>query len=58
MSGAVLDLRYLVRSDHTNRPVTILQYRNQSGEWVDIPTVYTEEVINDHFGDWAKQFND
>jgi tRNA G18 (ribose-2'-O)-methylase SpoU len=58
MSGGVLGLRYIVRSDHTNRPVTVLQYKTSSGEWIDVPIVYTEEVINDHFSDWSKQFND
>jgi hypothetical protein len=51
-------IRYLTRSNHKNMPETVLQYKNESGEWVDVPTVYTEEVFNDHHNDWNNFYTD
>lgn len=57
MSDNVLGLRFLTSSDTRGRPITVLQYKNGLGEWVDVPYVYTEEVMNDHHTDWSKHFS-
>lgn len=51
-------IRYLTRSNHKNMPETVLQYKDESGEWVDVPTVYTEEVFNDHHSNWEGFYGD